>query len=72
VLCPICNSCGCEEECVEYCLNCDKEIELNKEFCSDLCKKDFESDACIHQDAVSHDDGYMYCPDCNEAFKECD
>lgn len=25
---------------------------------------------CIHEDAVSQDDGYMYCPDCNEAFKE--
>jgi hypothetical protein len=27
---------------------------------------------CKHEDAVSQDDGYMYCPDCNESFKECD
>jgi hypothetical protein len=27
---------------------------------------------CNHEDAVSQDDGYMYCPDCNEAFKECE
>jgi site-specific DNA-methyltransferase (adenine-specific) len=26
---------------------------------------------CNHEDAVSQDDGYMYCPDCNTAFKEC-
>ncbi|MGQ4651486.1 hypothetical protein [Bacillus inaquosorum] len=26
---------------------------------------------CNHDDAVSQDDGYMYCPDCNEAFEEC-
>jgi len=26
---------------------------------------------CIHEDAVSTDEGYMYCPDCNEMFKEC-
>jgi hypothetical protein len=27
---------------------------------------------CKHIDALSQDDGYMYCPDCNEAFKECE
>lgn len=27
---------------------------------------------CFHEDEVSQDDGYMYCPDCNEAFKECE
>lgn len=26
---------------------------------------------CRHEDAESQDDGYMYCPNCNEAFKEC-
>lgn len=28
-------------------------------------------DKCIHEDSVSQDDGYMYCPNCNESFKEC-
>jgi hypothetical protein len=28
------------------------------------------SDECNHEDYVSQDDGYMYCPDCNEAFRE--
>ena len=25
---------------------------------------------CVHEYAESQDAGYMYCPDCNEAFKE--
>lgn len=40
MLCPICNSAGCEEDCVDYCLNCDKEIEKDKDFCSETCKKE--------------------------------
>lgn len=27
---------------------------------------------CVHEDAVSQDDGHMYCPDCNEVFKDCE
>lgn len=27
-------------------------------------------DKCTHEDAISQDDGYMYCPDCETAFKE--
>jgi hypothetical protein len=41
--CKYCNSCGCEEECVDFCFNCNTEIELGKDFCSDTCKKEYES-----------------------------
>lgn len=43
MLCKFCYSAGCEEDCVEYCLNCDKEIEAGKDFCSKKCEKEFEN-----------------------------
>jgi hypothetical protein len=41
--CKHCNSCGCEEDCVDFCLNCDNEIPVNEDFCSDRCQREYES-----------------------------
>lgn len=41
--CKYCNSCGCEEDCVDFCFNCAIDINLNEEFCSGKCQKEYES-----------------------------
>lgn len=43
MLCPICHLAGCEEDCVDYCINCEKEIVSGKDFCNKKCEKEFEN-----------------------------
>lgn len=43
MLCPICHSAGCEEDCVDYCINCEEEIEAGKDFCNKKCEKELMS-----------------------------
>lgn len=43
MLCPYCNSAGCEEDCVDFCYNCDKAIEAGEDFCNKECEKEFEN-----------------------------
>jgi hypothetical protein len=38
MLCKYCNSAGCEEECIDFCMNCNTEIKLGEDFCSDYCE----------------------------------
>jgi len=43
MLCPYCNSAGCEEDCVDFCYNCDKTIEAGEDFCNKECEIEFEN-----------------------------
>jgi predicted nucleic acid-binding Zn ribbon protein len=42
MLCPYCNSAGCEEDCVDFCINCNEPVAKDNDYCSDKCQKEYE------------------------------
>ncbi|MGM7722826.1 DUF2116 family Zn-ribbon domain-containing protein [Metabacillus sp. Hm71] len=42
MLCPYCKLTGCEEDCVDFCINCGEPIKADDDFCSASCKKQYK------------------------------